>query len=416
VTPQPGTEVDDVLRRVAPQALGTLVRRHASFVDCEDALQEALVTATAVWPERGVPRHPHGWLVTVASRRLTEAVRRDQARARRERMALALAPPDLLVAVGPDERRISEVDDTLKLLLLCCDPVLSPTSQLALTLRVVAGLTTGEISRAFLVPETTMAQRISRAKQRLRTQGAPFAPMPPAEQAARLPVVRHVLYLMFTEGHTSTNGSLLQRHDLTRGAIGLARTLHRLLPDDGETMGLLALMLLTDARRPARTDPDGTLIPLAEQDRRLWDRETIDEGTKLVTTALARHPVGPYQLQAAIAAVHAEATRAEDTDWPQIRCLYYLLEEVAPGPMVRLNHGVAVAMVHGPRAGLEMLADIDPRSLGSGRYRLDAVRGHMLEMAGDRGTARAAYQAAARGTLSLPERRYLERRANRLAP
>jgi len=304
----------------------------------------------------------------------------------------------------------------MKLLFLCCHPALSPASQVALTLRAVGGLTTAQIGRAFLVPEATMAQRISRAKKTILTSGLPFAMPPEHERSERLRVVLHVLYLIFNEGYTATSGPDLHRAELTREAIRLTREVRRLLPDDGEVAGLLALMVLTDARRPARTRPDGALVPLAEQDRGRWSQELIEEGVALVTGALTGSPIGPYQLQAAIAAVHAEAERAEDTDWPQIAALYELLARVSPNPMVTLNHAVAVAMVHGARAGLDLLVGLDADDRLARHHRLDAVRAHLLEMDGDHAAARSAYRTAARRTTSLPERRYLEERAARLTP
>jgi RNA polymerase sigma factor (sigma-70 family) len=402
-----GAGVEDLLRRLAPQILGALVRRYGRFDECEDAVQEALLAAAVQWGEEGVPESPRGWLVTVASRRLTDQLRSEQARRRREETAAAQAPAG--EPLVPDE------DDTLRLLFLCCHPALSAASQIALTLRAVGGLTTAQIASAFLVPEATMAQRISRAKKTILTSGIPFEMPPARERSERLRVVLHVLYLIFNEGYTATSGPDLQRSDLTREAIRLTREVRRLLPDDGEAAGLLALMLLTDARRPARTRPDGALVPLAEQDRGRWNRDMIEEGIALVTDALSGSPVGPYQLQAAIAAVHAEAARAADTDWPQIAALYELLERIAPNPMVTLNHAVAVAMVRGPRAGLELLGSLDADDRLAGHHRLDAVRAHLLEMDGDHAAARSAYRTAARRTTSLPERRYLEERAARLA-
>jgi RNA polymerase sigma factor (sigma-70 family) len=410
------TQVEELLRELAPQVTGTLVRRYGQFDLCEDAVQEALLAAAVQWPEAGIPDRPRGWLVTVASRRLTDQVRGESARRRREETVAARSPADELVAPGPEADLPAASDDTLTLLFLCCHPALSPPSQVALTLRAVGGLTTAQVARAFLVPEATMAQRISRAKQRIKAAGARFAMPPPAERAERLQVVLQVLYLIFNEGYAASSGPDLQRADLTSEAIRLARELHRLLPEDGEVAGLLALMLLTDARRPARTRPDGSLVPLAEQDRSRWDAGAIAEGVALVTGTLARAPLGPYQLQAAIAAVHDEAARAEDTDWPQILVLYELLERVAPSPVVTLNQAVAVAMVRGPRAGLELLATLDGDDRLAGHHRLDAVRAHLLELAGDREAARVHYRAAARATISLPEQRYLESRAARLGP
>jgi RNA polymerase sigma factor (sigma-70 family) len=414
VTAQAGARVEDLLRQLAPQVLGTLVRRYGRFDLAEDAVQEALLAAALQWPESGVPESPRGWLITVASRRLTDELRSDHARRRREERAAAQMPADELLAPSLADEVRSQEDDTLTLLFLCAHPALTPASQLALTLRAVGGLTTAEIARAFLVPETTIAQRISRAKQSIKESGIPFSLPPEPERAERLRVVLHVLYLIFNEGYTATSGPDLQRSELTTEAIRLTREARRLLPDDGEVAGLLALMLLTDARRPARTRVDGSLVPLAEQDRSLWTRTCIDEGVELVTGALTDKPLGPYQLQAAIAAVHGEATRAEDTDWPQIVALYELLERVSPNPMVTLNHAVAVAMVHGPEAALERLSALDDDARVATHHRLDAVRAHLLEMAGDRATARDGYLAAARRTTSLPERRYLEERATRL--
>jgi RNA polymerase sigma factor (sigma-70 family) len=407
--------VEDQLRALAPQVLGALVRRYGAFDACEDAVQEALLEAAVQWPEQGTPENPRGWLVTVASRRMIDAVRSDVARRRREDTAAALEPPADALAPAADDEQPPERDDTLTLLMWCCHPALPAPSQVSLTLRAVGGLTTAEIAHAFLVPEATMAQRIVRAKQRIKASGVPFGPPPEEERADRLAAVLHVLYLIFNEGYASTSGPDLQRSELTQEAIRLTRELRRLLPDDGEVAGLLALMLLTDARRAARTRPDGSLVPLAKQDRSRWDRARIEEGLALVTDALSRTAIGPYQLQAAIAAVHAEAPRAEDTDWPQILALYDLLERLAPNPMVTLNRAVALAMVRGSRAGLELLETIEDDERIARSHRLDAVRAHLLEMAGDHAGARAGYRAAARHTTSLPERRYLEGRAAALA-
>jgi RNA polymerase sigma factor (sigma-70 family) len=398
---------EDLLRRLAPQVLGALVRRHGHFDACEDAVQEALLAAAVQWPSHGRPINPAAWLTTVASRRLTDQTRSDTARRRRENLAGGLEEP-------PPGGDLRDQDDTLNLLFLCCHPTLSVSSQLALTLRAVGGLTTAEIARAFLVPETTMTQRITRAKQRVKAAGAQFSLPAGPEWAARLGVVLHVLYLLFNEGYTSTSGPDLIRGELTSEAIRLTRMVGRLLPGDGEVAGLLALMLLTEARRPARTRPDGALIPLAEQDRSRWDAGAIAEGIDLITTALAAGPLGPYQLQAAIAAVHDEAARADDTDWPQILALYDLLGRLAPNPMVTLNRAVAVAMVHGPSAGLASLEALDRDGRMATSHRLESVRAHLLELAGDLDGARAGYRAAARRTTSIPERRYLEDRAVRL--
>jgi predicted RNA polymerase sigma factor len=398
-----------MLRESAPQVLGALVRRYGDFDLCEDAVQESLLAAALQWPNDGVPANPRGWLITVAFRRRTEMWRNESARRRREELAAAAA------VVEPEPEPVPDVDDTLTLLILCCHPALTPVSQVALTLRAVGGLTTSEIARALLVPDKTVGQRISRAKQLIRASGAEFRMPPEAERSERMASVLHVLYLIFNEGSTASSGSALHRVELSSEAIRLTRQVHDLLPDDGEVSGLLALMLLTDARRPARTRQDGALVPLSEQDRSTWDAGAIVEGVALITRTLASVPVGPYQLQAAIAAVHDEAARFEDTDWRQILGLYGLLETVAPGPMVTLNRIVAVAMIHGPAAGLDQLAAAEGDAALAGHHRVDAVRAHLLEMAGDREAARAAYRVAARRTLSIPEQRYLESRAARLA-
>ncbi len=388
--------IEGLLRELAPQALGVLVRRHGQFDACEDAVQEALLAAALQWPEEGEPASPLAWLITVAERRLTDEWRSESARRRREETDA------LLDAAGRAPAR--EHDDSLALLFLCCHLSLSPPSQLALTLRAVGGLTTAEIANAFLIPEATMAQRISRAKQTIKAAGAVFELPPADERPERLRVVMQVLYLMFNEGH-------LQRADLAAEAIRLARLLHRLLPNEQEVAGLLALMLLTEARRAARSEPDGTLVPLAEQRRELWSGEQIAEGVALLSRTLGRGPVGPYQLQAAIAAVHDEAPNAEETDWPQIVALYGVLEHVSPGPVVTLNRAVALAMVEGPHAGLELLGTLEGDESMAHTHRLDAVRGHLLELDGEPAAARECYRRAARMTRSEAERQYLALRA-----
>ncbi|TYB60249.1 RNA polymerase sigma factor [Nonomuraea sp. PA05] len=407
--------VEGLLRELAPQVLGTLVRRYEQFDMCEDAVQEALLDASVQWPRDGVPDNPRGWLVTVAARRVVDHVRSEHARRRREESVAVGVAADELLAPAPGEERSGDHDDTLTLLFLCCHPALSVTSQLALTLRAVGGLTTAQIAGAFLVPEATMGQRISRAKQRIKATGAEFRMPPEGERDERLRVVLHVLYLIFNEGYTATSGPELHRAELTGEAIRLTRAVLRLLPGDGEIMGLLALMLLTEARRPARTDAGGRLIPLAEQDRGLWDRRLVAEGVELVTKALSSTAVGPYQLQAAIAAVHDEAPAAGETDWPQILALYGVLAGIEDNPVVRLNQAVATAMVHGPRAGLGVLGELAGDERMAGHHRLAAVRAHLLEMDGDAEGAVAAYREAARLTTSLPEQRYLEERAARLS-
>ena len=400
--------IEGLLRGLAPQVLGALVRRHGQFDACEDAVQEALIAATVQWPSEGVPDRPRSWLLTVATRTLIDFWRTDSARRRREATA-ALDPTDVS-AVDKSDAGFGE-QDVLVLLFMCCHPALSPPSQLALTLRAVGGLSAAQIAAAFLVPETTMAQRIGRAKQRIRDAGARFVLPPPAERPGRLGVVLHVLYLVFNEGYTASSGPDLHRADLTMEAIRLIRLVHRLLPGEGEAAGLLALMLLTDARRAARTNPDGSIVALAEQDRTRWDPTAIGEGQALLTRTLGAGPIGPYQIQAAIAAVHDEAGTAEQTDWPQILALYDVLAQVAPGPVVTLSRAVAVAMVHGPIAGLALLGTLDADDRLAHTHRLEAVRAHLLEQAGDPQAARESYLRAARMTASLPEQRYLTRRA-----
>jgi len=401
--------MEDLLRELAPQILGALLRRYRQFDACEDAVQEALLDAAQSWQALGLPENPRAWLIAVASRRLVDEWRSESARRRREETVGALE-----IAEHAGEWQAPAQDDTLRLLFLCCHPSLSVPSQLALTLRAVGGLTTAEIASAFLVPEATMAQRVSRAKQTIKSSGVEFELPAESDRGPRLRVVLHVLYLIFNEGYTASSGPSLQRADLTTEAIRLARSLHALIPGEGEATGLLALMLLTDARRAARCDADGSIIPLAEQDRSLWHAPQIAEGIALITRTLGNAPVGPYQMQAAIAAVHDEARTAADTDWPQILALYGVLEQISPGPVVTLNHAVALAMVHGPRAGLALLGKLDSDERLALTHRLDAVRGHLLELAGEEAAAREAYQRAARMTASVPEQRYLTLKAARL--
>ncbi len=410
--PPADARVEHLLRELAPQVLGAVIRRYRDFDGSEDAVQEALLAAATQWPHEGLPDNPRGWLIQVASRRWTDQVRCESARRARETAAASLAdcftyPID--PGTAPDE------DDTLVLIFLCCHPALTTASAIALTLRAVGGLTTAEIASAFLVPEATMAQRISRAKQTIKSSGVPFRLPDPAERAARLRAVLHVLYLIFNEGYTSSAGANLQRPELAAEAIRLTRAVHRLLPDDPEAGGLLALMLLTDARRHARTGPAGELIPLTQQDRSLWDHALISEGVALLTVALGKGAIGEYQLQAAIAAVHDEAPRVEETDWPQILALYDLLKQMSESPVVQLNRAIAVAMVSGPAAGLELLDALAADARLAGHYRLSAVRAHLLELQGDRASAIEHYRAAAGGTASLPERHYLLTQAARLA-
>jgi RNA polymerase sigma factor (sigma-70 family) len=398
------TDVDDLLRDLAPQVVGVLVRRFGDFDDAEDAMQEALLAAATHWPAEGLPGNPRGWLVTVASRRLTDIWRADQARRYREDLATAREP------TTPPEP--SHQDDSLVLLFLCCHPVLTPSSAIPLTLRAVGGLTTAEIAGAFLVPEDTMAKRISRAKKRIKTSQIPFQMPAQGEWTERLRSVLHVLYLIFNEGYAASTGPQVARSELSNEAIRLTRTMHAGLPDDPEVAGLLALMLLTDARRPARTGPDGELVPLAEQDRVLWDQDLIAEGSALLSAVLPRRTIGEYQLQAAIAAIHDEAATAAQTDWPQILALYSLLERMTGNPLVTLNRAIALAMVDGPAAGLAALAGLDTRL--AGHHRLDAVRAHLLEMDGEAEGAITHYLLAAGRTTSLAERTYLTTKAAHL--
>jgi RNA polymerase sigma factor (sigma-70 family) len=399
----PTGTVEDLLRDLAPQVLGVLVRRFGDFTTAEDAVQEALLAATLHWPVDGTPDNPRGWLIQVASRKVTDQVRSEQARRRREDLAQLQEPP---------ASDINDLDDTLLLLVMCCHPHLTSASAIALTLRAVGGLSTAEIATAFLVPEATMAQRISRAKQRIKTSGATFSAPTLEEWPSRLGSVLHVLYLMFNEGYASSSGLQVNRVELSAEAIRLTRMVHAFVPADAEVSGLLALMLLTDARRPARTGPTGELIPLATQDRKLWDARLIVEGVQLTAGALARGDAGYYLAQAAIAAIHDDAQKPDETDWPQIVSWYDELVRLTDNPMVALNRAIAVAMVDGPDAGLKLLAALDDK-LGQ-HYRLDAVRAQLYEMAGDDAAALTHFRAAAARTTSVAEQRYLTTQAARL--
>ena len=410
--PEP-REIERLLRDLAPRVLATTARRTGDFAAAEDAVQEALVAAASRWRD-GLPDEPRAWLLRVASRRLTDQVRSEVARRRREQLVVSLVPPEDQVALAPDEAE-HEGDDGLTLVFMCCHPSLTTPSAIALTLRAVGGLTTAEIARAFLVPESTMAQRISRAKQTIRASGIPFELPAPAERTARMNAALHVLYLVFNEGYAATSGPRVHREDLAAEAIRLARRLRELAPDDPEITGLLALMRLTDARRAARTGPSGELVPLDEQDRALWDRDAIAEGTRLVEEALSRGRVGPYQVQAAVAALHDEAASTETTDWPQILALYGLLRRMADSPVLALNEAIAFAMVHGPTAGLARVEALAHDRRLAASHRLDAVRAHLLERAGDRDGAIAHYRRAAGLATNLAERDHLLLRAARLA-
>jgi RNA polymerase sigma factor (sigma-70 family) len=403
---------EHLLRELAPQVLGVVARRFRDFPSAEDAVQEAMLAAFTQWPREGVPGNPRGWLIQVACRRMADQARSEIARGQRE---TEVANDSETVAPPEDLELDMDPDDTLILLFMCCHPALTTSSAIALTLRAVAGLTTAEIAHAFLVPEATMAQRISRAKQSIKASGVPFRLLSTEQRAEQLPTVLHVLYLIFNEGYTSSIGAHLQRLDLADEAIRLTRCAKALLPEDAEVAGLLALMLLTDARRAARTGQDEELIPLNKQERSLWNRAEISEGIELLTLALSKGSVGLYQLQAAVAAVHDEAARAEDTDWPQILALYELLKRVSPSPMVTLNHAIATAMVHGPSKGLELLRTLDADARLAGHHRLDAVRAHLLEMTGDYESAIRHYRIAASRTTSIPEQNYLMTQAARLS-
>jgi RNA polymerase sigma factor (sigma-70 family) len=402
---------EHLLRELSPQVLGAVTRRFRDFAAAEDAVQEALVAAAVQWPHDGLPTNPRGWLIQVASRRMTDYQRSELARRRRETEFATQSGDQARTAEFEND---TDQDDILNLLFMCCHPSLTPSSAIALTLRAVGGLTTAEIANAFLVPEATMAQRISRAKHTIKASAVPLQSPTSQELAQRLPAVLHVLYLIFNEGYTSSVGPQLLRLELSHEAIRLTQLVHTSRPDDAEVAGLLALMLLTDARRAARIGPDGELIPLMKQDRARWDQTAISQGIALLTGSLSKGSIGPYQLQAAIAAVHDEAARPEDTDWPQILALYDLLRRMSDNPMVMLNHAIAAAMVHGPLRGLELLKTLDSDVRLAGHHRLDAARAHLLEMAGDLDAASTHYRIAASRTSSIPERNYLMMQAAQL--
>ncbi|HET7454221.1 MAG TPA: DUF6596 domain-containing protein [Solirubrobacterales bacterium] len=404
ISGQENRAIEGLLRESAPRALAAVARRFGDFADAEDAVQEATIDAARQWPAQGLPENPTGWLVHVASRRMTDRIRSEAARRGREETVAAQAP------AAPGEG--GAADDTLLLMFMCCHPALTPASAIALTLRAVAGLATAEIAAAFLVPEQTMAQRISRAKKTIKDSGERFALPAAEERRARLRSVLRVIYLIFNEGYAVSAGAELARADLAAEAIRLGRIVHLAAPAEPEAGGLLALMLLTEARRPARTDRGGELIPLEEQDRSLWDRELIAEGTAVLAAALGRGAVGEYQLQAAITAEHAKARRPEETDWGEILALYTLLERVTGNPMVALNRAIAAAMVDGPQAGLALLEELDEAL--AGHHRLHSTRAHLLEDAGEPAAAAAEYERAAELTRSIPERNYLTKRAARL--
>jgi RNA polymerase sigma factor (sigma-70 family) len=408
------SQAQHLLRTLAPQVLGILTRRYRDFGDCEDAVQEALLAAALQWPREGQPDNPRGWLLRVATRRLTDRIRADAARRLREQLVVSLVPADDQIALAADAGA-NERDDTLMLYFMCCHPALSTSSQVALTLRAVAGLTTAEIARAFFVPEATMAQRLTRAKQTIRRSGVGFAQPTEAGHRSRLPAVLRVLYLAFSEGYAASEGVPPLRLDVSQEAQRVTRELVSLLPAEPEARGLLALMRLTDARRPARIGPAGELVPLDAQDRSLWNREAITEGTQLLHAALAFGAPGPYQIQAAIAALHDEAPSIDRTDWRQIGALYDRLLEIADSPMARLSRAIATAMVNGPEAGLTELDEVSNDPVVAQSHRLAAARGHLLERAGSHQAAVDAYRDAATRTTSTAERNYLLLRAARLA-
>ncbi|MFE6864815.1 RNA polymerase sigma factor [Nocardia sp. NPDC057668] len=406
--------VRDVWRRESPHVLAALLRRHGDLGHCEDAAQEAAEAATVQWDRDGVPTDPRGWLITVASRRLIDRVRADRSRAGREEAVAAAQPRDAHTAPAADRAPIGDSDDTLRMLVLCCHPSLSRPSQVALTLHAVCGLGTAEIAAAYLVPTRTMTQRLTRARSTLRSAGAVFELPSRADLPARIAAVLDVCHLLFTEGHTRSTGSALVDWSLTAEAMRLTRQLHCAIPDHDEIAGALALMLLTDARTATRTEA-GELVPLADQDRSRWDRDLIAEGVAILERVLPRGHIGRFQLQAAIAAVHAESPTWQDTDWPQISILYAMLDRVAPGPFVTLNRAVAVGMERGPAHGLALLAPLLDNPSMRRHHRTHAVRAHLLEMLGDRAAAIESYRRAAQLATSVPEQRYLNDRARRLA-
>ena len=402
------------LRELAPRVLGILVRRYRDFASCEDAVQEALIAAAHQWPTDGQPENSLAWLVRVASRRLTDHIRADAARRLREQIFVSLTPMDEQITIVSDST-MDEPDETLSLYFMSCHPSLTPSSQIALTLRAVGGLTTAEIARAFLVPEATMAQRLTRAKLTLKASGSGFTEPSMEDRAERVSAVLRVLYLIFNEGYMATSGDAVCRFDLSSEAIRVTRLLDRVLPAAPEVKGLLALMLLTDARRSARVGSSGELIPLDAQDRSKWNRADVDAGKQVLQEALALGSVGPYQVQACIAALHDEAASTDATDWAQIAGLYEVLMNMTPSPMVRLSHAIAIAMVQGPEAGLAIVDQLETDARLAGNYRLAAARAHLLERLGQREQAVNHYRCAAAATTNIPERDYLLLKASTLA-